>query len=193
MHVPEAHDRRGQVGIGTLIIFIAMVLVAAVAAGVLINTAGMLEAKASDTSQDAQAQVSNHIVVVSAVGEVDPTGVNDSVTSLNLTLMKAAGAGDMDLGKASFEYISDDAATSLSASDSAVNLTNTDGSGSKILNSRDDRIVLEIRVNDTDLEGPGGLQSGQKAMITIVTASGAKSLYGVNVPQTISDEKYVKV
>jgi flagellin FlaA/flagellin FlaB len=191
MHVPEAHDRRGQVGIGTLIIFIAMVLVAAVAAGVLINTAGMLEAKASDTSQDSQAQVSNHIVVVSAVGEVDST--SDSVDTLNLTLMKAAGAGDMDLEKASFEYISDEAAVSLKRSHPAVNLTNTDGSGSVVLNSRDDRIVLTIRVDDTDLEGAGGLNSGQKAMLTIVTASGAKSLYGVNVPQTISDEKYVKV
>ncbi|NHN41646.1 flagellin [Halorubellus sp. JP-L1] len=191
MNVPEAHDSRGQVGIGTLIIFIAMVLVAAVAAGVLINTAGMLEAKASDTSQDSQAQVSNHIVVVSAVGEVDQA--NDSVGTLNLTLMKAAGAGDMDLEKASFEYISDDAAVSLKESHSAVDLTATDGSGSYVLNSRDDRIVLTIRVNDTALEGPGGLQSGQKAMITMVTASGAKSLYGVNVPQTISDEKYVKV
>jgi flagellin FlaA/flagellin FlaB len=191
MHVPEAHDSRGQVGIGTLIIFIAMVLVAAVAAGVLINTAGMLEAKASDTSQDSQAQVSNHIVVVSAVGEVD--SANDAVDTINLTLMKAAGAGDMDLEKASFEYISDNAAVSLKQSHPAVNLTNTDGSGSVVLNSRDDRIVLTIRVDNTDLEGSNGLRSGQKAMITIVTASGAKSLYGVNVPQTISNEKYVKV
>jgi flagellin FlaB len=192
MNVSEANDERGQVGIGTLIIFIAMVLVAAVAAGVLINTAGMLEAKASDTSQDSQAQVSNHIVVVSAVGEVN-TSVS-SVSTLNLTLMKAAGAGDMDLEKASFEYLSDDAAVSLKHTHTAVNLTNTeDGSNSTVLNSRDDRIVLTIDVTHSDLEGPGGLQDGSKAMVTMVTASGAKSLYGVNVPQTISDEEYVQV
>jgi flagellin-like protein len=77
MKLPTINDSgRGQVGIGTLIIFIALVLVAAVAAGVLVNTSGELQSRASDTGSDAQAQVSNQIDVVSATGEDGDASAN---------------------------------------------------------------------------------------------------------------------
>lgn len=191
MNVTEPQDGdRGQVGIGTLIIFIAMVLVAAVAAGVLINTAGMLEAKASDTSTDAQSQVSNHIVAVSATGEVNANGTG--VDKVNITLMQAAGAGDIDLSKASFEWVSDSAAVTLSSDDSAITLVNMSGDSNTTLNDRSDRIRVSINVTDPQVEGTY-LAEGEQAMLQIVDQSGAKTLYGVNVPQSISDEEYVVV
>ncbi|MFD1644118.1 archaellin/type IV pilin N-terminal domain-containing protein [Haloarchaeobius litoreus] len=191
MNVTEPQDEdRGQVGIGTLIIFIAMVLVAAVAAGVLINTAGMLEAKASDTSTDAQSQVSNHIVAVSATGEVNANGTG--VDKVNITLMQAAGAGDIDLSKASFEWVSDSAAVTLSSDDSAITLVNMSGDSNTTLNDRSDRIRVSINVTDPQVEGTY-LAEGEQAMLQIVDQSGAKTLYGVNVPQSISDEEYVVV
>ncbi|RYJ15334.1 flagellin, partial [Halogeometricum borinquense] len=62
---------RGQVGIGTLIVFIAMVLVAAIAAGVLVNTAGFLQATAQDAGQESVNKVTNRVDVVSTHGIVN--------------------------------------------------------------------------------------------------------------------------
>ncbi|WP_207591448.1 archaellin/type IV pilin N-terminal domain-containing protein [Halomontanus rarus] len=99
-------DDRGQVGIGTLIIFIAMVLVAAIAAGVLINTAGVLQSQASDTGSETQEAVANQIEVVHASGNVSPTN-DGTVDSVNLTVMKSAGSNAIDLSAMTLQYTSD--------------------------------------------------------------------------------------
>ncbi|MFB6232714.1 MAG: archaellin/type IV pilin N-terminal domain-containing protein, partial [Haloarculaceae archaeon] len=56
---------RAQVGIGTLIVFTAMVLVASIAAGVLLNTSGYLQSQAEATGQEASAQTTDRLQVVS--------------------------------------------------------------------------------------------------------------------------------
>lgn len=74
---------RGQVGIGTLIVFIAMVLVAAIAAGVLLNTAGFLQSQAQQTGEESSAQVTNQLQVVSKTGVVTTgTSSADDVNNL---------------------------------------------------------------------------------------------------------------
>ncbi|WP_394348800.1 archaellin/type IV pilin N-terminal domain-containing protein, partial [Halobellus captivus] len=87
-------DERGQVGIGTLIVFIAMVLVAAIAAGVLVNTAGFLQATAEDAGQESVDKVTNRVEVINQHGTV---GSNEDIANITMTIRLAAGSGAVDM------------------------------------------------------------------------------------------------
>ena len=63
-------DRRGDIGVGTMTIFIAMVLVAAVAASVLISTANSVKEQATQTGTDAIAELSSGFDVEYVTGTV---------------------------------------------------------------------------------------------------------------------------
>ena len=133
-NIEEKLNDRGQVGIGTLIVFIAMVLVAAIAAGVLINTAGFLQTKSEQTGEESSAQVSNRVQVVSGFGNVtkldSPTGTwkadgEEYIDELSLTVMRGSGSDDINLSAATIEWIGPEKATTLTESDSLSGSTFT--------------------------------------------------------------------
>ncbi|WP_292464036.1 archaellin/type IV pilin N-terminal domain-containing protein [Methanolobus sp.] len=86
-------NTRAQVGIGTLIIFIAMVLVAAVAAAVLIQTSGILQQKAQSTGKQSTQEVSSNLMVKNIEGVRAKTGANLSETIDLLKLQVALNVG----------------------------------------------------------------------------------------------------
>ena len=90
----ESGDR-GQVGIGTLIVFIALVLVAAIAAGVLINTAGFLQSQAEQTGEESTDQVANNIQLVTATGDVNAD--EDGVEDVEFTIQLSPGSDPISL------------------------------------------------------------------------------------------------
>ena len=102
-----AQNRRAQVGIGTLIIFIAMVMVAAVAAAVLIETSGVLQQKAFSTGKEATGEVSSNIDVESIDGWRSGTnasiGDDDTFSGtldrLNLRCSLKVGSEPVDLNQ----------------------------------------------------------------------------------------------
>jgi flagellin FlaB len=93
---------RGEVGVGTLIIFIAMVLVAAVAAAVIIGTAGNLQQRAAETGKEATQEVSSNLKVVDIYGHRNLSTTNIYNITIQLTL--SAGGQPVDLTQAVLRY-----------------------------------------------------------------------------------------
>ena len=97
----ERFERKndGAVGIGTLIVFIAMVLVAAIAAAVLINTSGSLQDRAQKTGAEATEDVSGGIKVQQIEGRDNKTadGQEHEITEIKAYLALHSGTTAVDI------------------------------------------------------------------------------------------------
>jgi archaellin len=87
-------NTKGEMGIGTLIIFIALLLVAAVAAGVLIQTAGSLQERALTTGDQAKSQISTNIRVTEVSGS---DGSDGNIEEIEQIIKLSPGSSDIKL------------------------------------------------------------------------------------------------
>ena len=86
----ERESEEGSIGIGAMIVFIALILVAAVASTIIIKTAEELQQRAEKTADDTRGDISGKVNVVDAFV--------DSAEDLNvtgiLTIMQLAAGAD---------------------------------------------------------------------------------------------------
>jgi len=90
----------GSIGIGAMIVFIAMVLVAGIAASVLIQTSTKLESQAMKSGQETIAEVSTGIAVFNIEGYAPTDG---DIDNLVITVRPRAGSADIDLNEVYIE------------------------------------------------------------------------------------------
>jgi len=95
----------GSIGIGAMIVFIAMVLVAGIAASVLIQTSTRLESQAMRTGQETTEEISTGIAVFDIKGYAPASGNIDNMT---ITVRPRAGSADIDLAEVFLELSNTD-------------------------------------------------------------------------------------
>ena len=110
----------GSIGIGAMIVFIAMVLVAGIAASVLIQTSTSLEAQAMTTGRETTKEVSTGLSVVNVEGY----NISGSIVRIAVIVRPRAGSADIDLAETVVE-ISDSLTKNFLTYDDAT-YTDTD-------------------------------------------------------------------
>lgn len=203
---------RAQVGIGTLIVFIAMVLVAAIASGVLINTAGFLQTKSEQTGTESSRQATDRVDVAPKSGEVGVVGGEEVVGVVNVTVQKGPGSENVDLRNVTVQWLDPSGVYRVShyeveagTADFAVTPLKDADDSAPVLNDADDRFILTFDAgedpanvtvetasgteNVRELDEPLG--EGATATVRLTTESGATTAATVVVPETLSGESAV--
>jgi len=161
-------NERGDIGVGTLIIFIAMVLVAAVAATVLIYTTGSLQQKATKTSKEATQQISSNIVVEQVLGDRG-VNVNQTINDLLIRIKPDVGTTSIDLRQVIVTVMDSSKRYDLNYSIDVINFTDVNltnitrytaisvrdedasfTNSTPVLNSGD---LIEIQINSSCMQG----------------------------------------
>ena len=186
---------RGQIGIGSLILFIALVLVAAISAGVLINTAGFFQSSPAEEERPSQVTIASQTGIVA----------NGSVETVALTVKRSPDAGTVDLSTAVVEWLGPNGQTDLTYGGTTPNAgtihSNTtfavtavqddDGDASvPTLDSQAD--TFKLLINATALT-EGGLAPGSEVKLTLITSSGATHSADLQVPESLTDRTAVEL
>lgn len=109
-NTPYMNDDRASIGIGAMIVFIALILVAAVASTIIIKTAEELQQRAEATGDDTRDEISGKVGVVSAhVGSNNAGGT--AVDLVFVVAQMSAGSDDVSGDDITYLVICEDAAT----------------------------------------------------------------------------------
>ncbi|MDX1611339.1 MAG: archaellin/type IV pilin N-terminal domain-containing protein [Candidatus Thermoplasmatota archaeon] len=195
----QASKDRAEVGIGTMIVFIAAVIVAAVAAAVLINTAGNLQRKASETGSETTEEVAANIFVRDIVGTVSTINSTEYVDGVDYYISLAPGAEAVDLTSMVVRWQHDNDLTDmeyqsgtcdrLASGFCITDVKDGSGDGDATVLAEGDRVRIHL-----DLNGAAeAVATRASASVLFIPETGSPVDAGFKTPPTFGGETYVSL
>jgi len=208
-------EERGAIGIGTLIVFIALVLVAAVAAAVLLHTSAILQERAFEVGRDATYDVSSKILILRVYGYSNLSYYNNNskVDALIITVKLSSGSDNIDLNYTTMGYYTrDEYITGISVNDTIFNsegtsvldvikyaenslknktqyyvryLISPNGDYDEILQKGEVAELVYVIANETGVKRP--LPPGTDFRIALIPKTGSITEIGATTPSRIYD------
>lgn len=195
------HAGRGQIAIGTLIIFIAMLLVATITAGVLLNVAGILESETERTGEETTSQLSERLDVVAVTGEDIEARADGTreIQRITVVVTNPSSSEDIDVTRLTAQWIGPNGAYSLRSNASTADpgqptfsttvFSDPDGTFPRLTSSEDKYgLVFEPAAFATE-----GLAEGESAELTIWTSRGAATELRLTVPPSLAGRDSVEL
>ena len=158
-------DESGSIGIGAMIVFIALILVAAVASTIIIKTAEELQQNAEQTSSDTRQQISGKVALVDVI--IEETGDTlgglgeDHVTKVDIVWRVSSGSTGIYPPDISY-YITCEVSDSVGAffdtgTLQALNITDSSQPADSFELSAGNTYYSSITLGTADSSGGGGL------------------------------------
>jgi len=189
-------EDQAMVGIGTLIIFIAMVLIAAVASSVLITTSETLQSRAKTVGTQTIREVSAGVAIDSVTGYTNASKTR--IQYLALTVRPRAGSKDIDLSLCTLSILYENL-TILTLNETLVQEVNTDDasvfytpiesgwSHTIVDNVTDTRFgVIAIHDPDDSITNTQGMNSGDRCIIIVNLSAIISDDDGLPARETVS-------
>jgi len=191
------NSKKAEMGVGTLIIFIAMLLVAAVAAGVLLQTASSLQQKALATGQQSKGEISTNARVIE-VSAVD-SSLDSTVENFSMQMKLSPGSDPIKLDETTFTFNTDNSTTTLTF-DNTTNIANFSTNATAGVGS----YVVEYLINGTNhLAGvlnrgdviriywaaPRSIDEDEHIRINFIPKVGSATLVEFNTPDVMSTQR----
>lgn len=120
-------NKKAEMGVGTLILFIAMILVAGITASVLIQTGTSLQDQALSTAKSAQRSVSTKVEIIHITAE---DGSEGNLNNFEEEIRLVPGSEGIKLEDALLTIdLSDDSASLVYSSEACLNVSDSSGDG----------------------------------------------------------------